>query len=96
MQGNGLGEGRGSGERPEADDEVDFFDSQVRDKMRKGEIVDGGKIGGANKKGITKSEVQEAVLTSFSEEPEPLDETPLPKTQREHAASYFHAIREGK
>ena len=96
MQGNNLGEGAGSGDRPEEENEVDFFDSQVREKMRQGEIIKTGDVWGPNKKGETRAEVQEAVLNSFSEEPEPLDETPLPKMQREHASSYFHAIREGK
>jgi hypothetical protein len=96
IPGMGMGEGQGSGERPEADDEVDFFDSQVRDQMRRGEIVDGGKVGGENKKGMSQVDVQQAVLTSLSEEPEPLDDTPLPKAQREHARAYFNALREGQ
>ncbi len=96
IPGQGMGEGQGRGERPEAEDEVDFFDSQVRDQMKRGEIVYGGKVGGANKKGMAKSEVQDAVLTALSEEPEPLDETPLTKTLREHARSYFNSIRDGQ
>lgn len=96
IPGMGMGEGQGAGDRPESENEVDFFDSQVRDQMRRGEIVDGGKVGGENKKGMTQVDVQAAVLTSLSEEPEPLDDVPLPKTQREHARSYFNAIREGK
>ncbi len=96
IPGQGLGEGRGAGERPEEENDVDFFDSQVRDQMRRGEIVYGGSVGGENKKGDTMLDIQAAVLTSLSEEPEPLDETPLPRTQREHAREYFNSIREGK
>ncbi len=94
--GRGMGEGQGEGDRPEEETDVDFFDSQVRDQMKVGETVNGGKIGGDNRKGVTKVEVQDAVLTSLSEEPEPLDDTPLPKAQREHARGYFNSIREGK
>lgn len=95
MMGRGLGEGQGSGERPEEAEDVDFFDSRVRDQMKKGETVYGGKVGGDNRKGTTQSEVQDAVLTSLSEEPEPLDDTPLPKLQREHSRDYFNSLREG-
>lgn len=96
IPGQGMGQGAGQGERPEEEDEVDFFDSQVRDQMKLGETVYGGQVGGANRKGSTQFEVQESILASMSEEPEPLDETPLPKLQREHTRSYFNAVREGK
>jgi hypothetical protein len=35
------------------------------------------------------------VLASLSEEPEPLDDTPLPKLQRDHTRDYFNSLREG-
>ncbi len=96
IPGQGLGEGRGQGDRPEEETDTDFFDSRVRDQMKRGETVYGGKVGGENRKGTTLVEVQNAVLTSLSEEPEPLDDTPLPKTQRDHTRDYFNAIRDGK
>lgn len=95
IPGMGMGEGQGAGDRPEEETDTDFFDSRVRDMMKRGEIVDGGKVGGDNRKGSTTAEVQEAVLTSMSDEPEPLDDTPLPKTQREHTRDYFNSIRDG-
>ncbi len=94
--GSGLGDGQGQGDRPEEEDDVDFYDSRQRDQMRVGETVYGGKVGGANKKGTTQVEVQEIVLSAMSEEPDPLDDTPLPKFQSEHTRSYFNAVREGK
>ncbi len=93
-EGDGLGEGAGRGDRPEEEDDVDFYDSRQRDKMRLGETVMGGKVGGANKKGATQYEVQQAVLSSMSEEPEALNDVPLPRTQRDHTRSYFDSIRE--
>lgn len=96
MPGQGLGDGRGQGDRPESETDVDFFESRVRDKMKEGETVYGGKVGGENRKGNTRAEVQAAVLTSLTEEPEPLDNQPLPKSQREHSREYFNALREGK
>jgi chemotaxis protein histidine kinase CheA len=96
MPGSGLGEGKGQGDRPEEETDIDFRDSRVREKMKKGETVYGGQVGGENRKGTTKVEVQDAVLTSLSEEPEALDDTPLPKSQRDHTREYFNAVREGK
>lgn len=96
IPGNGLGQGRGAGDRPEEEDQVDFFDSRVRDQMKMGETVYGGKVGGENRKGISQIEIQDAVLTSMSEEPEPLDDTPLPKAQHDHARDYFNSIRDGR
>ena len=94
--GQGLGEGRGSGERPEEETDTDYFESRIRDQMKQGETVYGGKIGGENRKGATTAEVQQAVIASMAEEPEPLDNQPLPKSQREHTREYFNALRDGK
>jgi hypothetical protein len=96
IPGMGMGEGRGQGERPEEETDADFFESQVRAKMQIGQTVTGGNVGGDNRKGTTQIDTQDAVLTSLAEEPEALDDTPLPKTQREHAREYFNSIREGK
>ncbi len=96
MPGRGRGEGNGEGERDEDENDVDTFDSRVRDKMKVGETVYGGKVGGENRKGTTQVEVQEAVRSSLAEEPEALDDTPLPKAQRDHTRDYFNAVREGK
>ncbi len=96
MPGNGLGQGRGSGERPEEENNTDFFESRVRDQMKAGETSFGGRVGGENRKGVTTAQVQEAVLATMAEEPEPLENQPLPKSQREHTREYFNALREGK
>jgi hypothetical protein len=96
MAGRGLGQGKGEGERPEEETDTDLFDSRVRDQMKEGETVYGGKVGGENRKGTSKADVQAAVLTSLTEEPEPLDNQPLPKSQREHTREYFNALRDGK
>ena len=91
--GQGMGEGQGQGERPEAESDAQFWDTRVRQKMQMGETVYGGKVGGDNRKGTTMVEVQEMVLTSITEDPEALDDTPLPKNQRDHTRGYFDSIR---
>ena len=95
IPGQGMGEGQGQGERPEAESDAQFWDTRVRQKMQMGETVYGGKVGGDNRKGTTMVEVQEMVLTSITEDPEALDDTPLPKNQRDHTRGYFDSIREG-
>jgi hypothetical protein len=94
--GMGLGEGIGQGDRPEDEDDVDFFESQVRSQMTLGQTTFGGKIGGENRKGVSRVEVQQEILNELSSEPEPLDETPLPRTQRDHTRDYFNQLREGR
>ncbi|MFO0939788.1 MAG: hypothetical protein U0930_03385 [Pirellulales bacterium] len=94
--GRGMGEGQGEGERPEEENEVDFFQSQVRDQVKKGEMKFGGKIGGENRKGVSRVQVQEEIAKDLASEPEPLDDTPMSKTQREHTRNYYNTLRDGK
>ena len=64
--GRGMGEGQGEGERPEEENEVDFFQSQVRDKMKQGQTYFGGKIGGENRKGVSRLAVQEEIIKELA------------------------------
>jgi hypothetical protein len=92
----GMGEGRGSGPRDEKETDTRSIDSQVRTEMKDGETVYGGKAGGANRKGVTREEVKEAILSAEIEDPEALDSLPLPKKQRDQAREYYDSIRAGK
>lgn len=92
--GNGNGDGQGSGDRAEEEDDVDFYDSRVREQMRLGETIMGGSVGGENKKNESQLDVQEAILSSMAEEPEPLNDVPLPRVRRDHTRGYFDAVRE--
>jgi chemotaxis protein histidine kinase CheA len=94
--GQGMGEGQGDGDRPEEENEIDFYDTQVRDKMKLGQTVFGGKIGGENRKGISRVQVQEEIAREMTADPEALDEIPLPKTQKDHTRDYFNTLRDGK
>ncbi len=64
--------------------------------MKEGETVYGGKSGGTNRKGVTREEVKEAILSAEIEDPEALDSLPLPKKQRDQAREYYDSIRAGK
>jgi hypothetical protein len=90
---NAKGEGRGAGDREEAEDKVKYFDSQVREQMRKGETVFGGKVGGPNRKGVTKEEVREAVLSASPDDPDAIENMSLPKAQRDQQRDYFNSLR---
>lgn len=92
----GMGEGRGSGPRDEKETDTRSIDSQVRTEMKDGETVYGGKAGGTNRKGATREEVKEAILSAEIEDPEALDSLPLPKKQRDQAREYYDSIRAGK
>jgi hypothetical protein len=93
--GDGIGRGSNHAEGDEEDSEMEFFDSQVRAEMTQGQMIFGGKIGGENRKGVSRFEVQQEILRELSSEPEPLDDSPLPRNQRDHTRDYFNQLREG-
>lgn len=91
---NAKGGGKGAGDREEKENDVKNFDSQVRDQMRKGETTFGGKVGGPNRKGTTKEEVREAVLSSKPDDPDAIENMSLPKAQRDQQRDYFNILRD--
>ena len=94
--GEGLGKGRGQGERPEKDNPTQSYDSTVRQKVTRGAAVATGLADGPNRKG----EVQEQIKAEFEaakrQAEDPLTEQKLPRHHREHAKKYFNALREGR
>ncbi len=94
--GKGLGDGRGSGERPEEENATKGYDSRVRAKPQKGPAVRVGDAGGRNLPGRAKESVKEEVAASLAKEPDPIDETALPRDQREHSKEYFEKLLKGE
>jgi hypothetical protein len=94
--GDGMGEGNGEGDRDESESDFKDYDAQVRDEMRKGETVNGGKVSGKNRKGVTREEAREAVLTSAPDQPDAIENIQLPKAQRDQLKEYFDSLRGGK
>jgi len=94
--GDGMGEGQGEGDRDEEESEFNEYDAQVRDQMRKGETVNGGKVGGKNRKGVTREEARDAVLSSQPDEPDAIENIQLPKAQRDQLKEYFNSLRGGE
>jgi chemotaxis protein histidine kinase CheA len=91
---NAKGEGRGAGDREEEESNVKHFDSQVREQMRKGETVYGGKVGGPNRKGVTQEDVRNAVLNATPDDPDAIENMSLPKAQRDQQRDYFDSLRD--
>jgi len=91
---NAKGGGKGEGEREEEETDVKYFDSQVREQMKKGETSFGGKVGGANRKGSTKEEVRNSVLSGTPDDPDAIENMTLPKAQRDQQRDYFNSLRD--
>ena len=93
--GKGIGVGLGPGLGAETDPEGRFYDSSVKQQPGKGAAKVVGEADGPNRKG----RVQEAIQTEFSEArqnaTDALGEQRLPREYRDHAKTYFDALREG-
>ena len=88
-------EAQASGARGGQEADVDFFDSQVQAQVQLGQTIYSGQVGGENRKGVSRVEVRQEIARELASQSEPLDESPLPRSQRDHTRSYFNAIREG-
>lgn len=93
--GNGLGPGRGQGDRPEAEDQVGVYDSKVDLQIGKGSAVVTGEAGGPNIKGQVKESIQTDFQQAGRTQADPLTGQRLPKAQKDHAREYFDMLREG-
>ncbi len=94
--GNGLGKGRGQGDRPEHENKTSFYDSNVRQNVGKGGAVVTDQVEGPNRKGEVREEIKSSFESSKHEAADPLTGQRLPREYREHAKTYFDAIREGQ
>ncbi|MFN7734206.1 MAG: hypothetical protein ACK5OB_20080 [Pirellula sp.] len=95
-KGDGEGEGQGVGDRDEKEADYKNYDAQVREEMRKGETVNGGKAGGKNRKGVSREETREAVLSSEPDRPDAIESIQLPKAQRDQVKEFFDSLRDDK
>lgn len=96
MPGMGMGEGQGRGDRPEEKTDSNFYDSKVRAKPRRGQMVVVGNVRGQNKPGDALEAIKEAMEAASTADESPLTNVRLPRAQREQAQQYFDAVRSGK
>lgn len=88
--GFGLGEGRGQGERPEAEDETGSYNSKVAADLQRGAAVRVGPADGPNKSGRTRESIKEEIEMSISERADAMqDQQRLPRDHRDHVGEYF-------
>lgn len=94
--GQGMGQGRGIGERPEERSATNTRESQVKQQSRRGAATFGGFVEGPNIKGEVGQSIKEEMASLRSEPADPLTSERLPNSRREHAEEYFKLLREGK
>jgi hypothetical protein len=87
--GMGMGEGRGVGDRPEAQTDNNFYDSRVRANASKGRAVVTGLASGPNVPGQALEEIKAAIEAGEYEADDPLSGSPLPKDAQDHVRDYF-------
>jgi hypothetical protein len=89
-----MGDGVGQGPRPEEETDTGHYQSRVAGTLRPGEAVRTGDAGGPNLAGASREEVKRQILSSLSEDPDPLTNHHLPRSQREHARQYNELYHE--
>lgn len=94
--GMGMGEGQGSGLRPEAEDDAKFYDANTPQKINPGNASIVGDASGPNVPGDVRQQIQQQYESSQSESADPLATQPMPRKHRQHALEYFDRFREGK
>jgi hypothetical protein len=94
--GDGLGEGRGFGARPEEKNDTKSYNAREKGKIGKGKYAKTGDADGPNQAGRAKQATSEEVSASLAKEPDPIDETGLPRDQRNHSKEYFEKLLKGE
>jgi hypothetical protein len=94
--GNGLGQGLGFGERPEEKTDTKSYNARERGKVGKGKSEKIGSAPGPNQTGRAKQATSEEVSASLTKDPDPIDETGLPRDQRNHSKEYFEKLLKGE
>jgi hypothetical protein len=92
--GNGLGEGKGGGYRPEQETDTGVYESKVRAKPKAGEAVRIGDAIGPNKAGRSLEGVKQEILSAIKNDSDPLSDQRLPKEQQEHVREYYKRFEE--
>jgi hypothetical protein len=94
--GDGMGAGRGIGDRPDEENATNLRDTQVKQKQGQGAATFGGLVDGPNLKGDVAQSVKEEMDTLTSKPADPLTNERLSKSRRQHAQEYFKMLIEGK
>lgn len=92
--GDGMGEGRGKGFRPDEENDVSFRDTQVKQEVGRGASTFGGLVKGPSVKGEVAEAIKTPLDAAAAQPADPLTSERLPRSRREHAEEYFRSLRE--
>ena len=90
--GDGLGKGKGQGDRPEKKTDTAFYDSQVKQNVGKGAAAVVDMVEGPNVKGNVREQIQEQMEAAKRGEGDPLTGRRMPRKHGEHAKEYFESM----
>ena len=93
--GVGMGAGRGQGDRPEEENDVNFYDTKAAVKIGPGAGYVVGEAEGPNVRGKFQEQIQEQVESARRQSADPLTGQQIPRKHREHAREYFNRLRKG-
>ncbi len=94
---NGLGRGRGAGDRPEAPDNTSTYTTQVKQQMQKGKAVATGTApSNSPVKGQSVIDVQAEIATTSGNAADALTNQKVPRNIEKHVRGYFDQINKGQ
>ncbi|MEN6449433.1 MAG: hypothetical protein ABFC96_02995 [Thermoguttaceae bacterium] len=97
IPGDGLGQGRGAGARPEQKTNTRFYDSHAKQKIGEGAAILAGTVDGQNIRGNVRQQIQQQVTEATRQgAADPVSGRHLPKKRGDQAKEYFNEWREGK
>ena len=95
--GNGLGRGRGQGDRPEAEDNVSFYDTKSKGQVQKGKaVMEGFAPPTTQRKGESVISVQGEIDAAAGNDAAALTNQKVPKSVEKHVRGYFDLINKGQ
>jgi hypothetical protein len=94
---NGLGRGRGRGDRPEAPDSTALYSTKVSQQFKKGKaVVEGTSPFNRPTRGLSKIEIQGEIDAAEGLSAEALTSQKIPKNVEKHIRGYFDQINKGR
>ncbi len=94
---NGLGRGRGAGDRPEAPDSTATYTTQVKQQLQKGKAIAAGTApSNSPVKGHSVIEVQGEMATASGNAADALSNQKVPRNVEKHIRGYFDQINKGQ
>ncbi len=94
--GDGLGDGRGFGERPEDATDTGFYDTRAATKPKPGAGDVVGEVEGPNTKGDVQAKFRQQEQAAKTQPADPLTEQRVPRPYQKHVEEYSNKFRDGR